>query len=223
MGRLFGKMLCAAVLSATIVPSVRAELVTYTFDGPQFIAGQRTPLTDRAPNTGSASFLTSFTSSPTANGFLIAPGPPPFGQLLVDDVIPIDTLTLTFNTPVFAVQLSFLVNVSTAAPPGRLELTTPVGSTSQLSGIIPGLPIPVQGGTLAFNSGTAFTSLQLAGFGSATGTDRVLFAIDNVILSTTPGAIVPEPSSLILGGVGIVGLAGYLRRQRKGAIGKRTA
>jgi hypothetical protein len=85
--------------------SAYATPITYNFNAPQFTFLETTPLLNRAPNVGPATFLTTFTASPTANGFTVFSGAPPnsliSGQFLIDPTGAADSLLLTFNTPIF--------------------------------------------------------------------------------------------------------------------------
>jgi hypothetical protein len=203
----------ALVLCAWTVSSAHAAVVTYTFESPQFIPGESTPLLNRAPNVGDPTFRTDFTTAPNTTGFDVAPFQPnPLfsGNSLFDPLGGlINTLTLTFNTPVNSVQFVFGMNLLPNGPPGFITLTSPAGSQTQAAGNVGGI---FQGGTFSFSSSTPFTTLQLEAFDSAGG--RVEFAIDNLTLNTVPEAVIPEPASLTLLALGAVGLAGAARRRR---------
>lgn len=197
-------MLCLGSAAAA-----RADTVIYTFEPPQFTVGQTTPLLNRAPNSGLATFRASFTSSPTAGGFLIANFQPNVlfsGQSLFDPLLPADVLTLTFNMPVNQVQLNWAVIEA-----GRLELISPVGSTSQTSAAVGG---EFQGGTLVFSSSTPFTTFQLRAFTTA-GTPTI-FAIDNLTLNTAEAAPIPEPTTMLLLSSGLAGVGAAVRGRRRG-------
>jgi hypothetical protein len=92
-----GSVLCALVLCAAGTAPARAALVTYTFEAPNFLFGQTTPLLNRAPNVGDPTFLASFTSAPAPNGLQITVG----GQnpLLVGQVLFEPSVVPTADTP----------------------------------------------------------------------------------------------------------------------------
>jgi hypothetical protein len=183
------------------VSRANASPIIYSFESPQFSINQMTPLLSRAPNIGPATFLTDFTSSPTANGFAVlggagAPNALFSGQFIIDGAGVADALLLTFNTPVFQLQVDFGLFLLPTSPAGYLTLTTPVGSTSQAGGVVGG---SFQGGTLNFASVTPFVTAQLAGF-TGSGT-QIFFAVDDLILDTEP---IPEPATVVMVLTGLV-------------------
>ncbi len=209
------RTLCLLLFVTSAALSVSADTVTYTFGAPQFTIGQTTPLLNRAPNIGSPTFLTSFTSSPSAGGFEISsflPNPLFTGNSLVEPFgPPFDTLTISFNMPVESVQFVFAINQPPAGAPGRVTLTSPVGSQNQNAGNVGGA---FQGGTFSFSGPTPFTTLQLAAF-TSTGA-RVEFAIDNLTVTFTPQQTpIPEPTTILLLGTGLAGVAAKVRKRRK--------
>jgi hypothetical protein len=205
------RILCVLLFVTSAALSVSADTVTYTFESPQFTVGQRTPLLNRAPNIGSPTFLTSFTSSPTANGFEVAfaqPNPLFQGNALFESGGPLfDTLTLIFNMPVASVQFVFAINQPPTGAPGRVTLTSPAGSQTQMAGNVGGF---TQGGTFSFSSLTPFTTLQLQAFGGLG--QPVEFGIDNLTLTTQ---VIPEPATVVLLGTGLAGIAAKVRKRRQ--------
>jgi len=210
MIRQFIRVVVAVVSLSWAAPPAFATPITYTFEAPQFTFGQTTPLLNRAPNIGPASFLTTFTSSPTANGFTVFSGSVPnplfSGQHLIDPIGVADSILLSFNTPVFSLRVDFGLFLQPTAAAGLLTLLTPVGSISQPGGNVGG---SFQGGTLVFNSLAPFTIAQLSAFNAA-GVPN-FFAIDNLVLDTSP---VPEPATLALMIAGAVGIASRRVLQR---------
>ncbi len=193
-----------AILLLALAARAPAQ-VLYTFEAPNFTAGAATPLLNVAPNSGPATFRASFTSAPTANGFSVdGVTPPPFtGQYFIDLASPADALTVQFSGLVTEVNLSFLINVPLASPPGSLRAVTPAGTFSQAGGNV-GHNF-VQGGTLSFSVPGGISSMTLAGFDA--GNVPTFFAMDDLAL--TP---IPEPSSLALAGVALAGAACRWRR-----------
>lgn len=173
--------LVAAAVFGLVAPAAATQVI-YTFESPLFTFGQSTPLLNRTPNVGPATFNASFSSGPSASGFAVSTGAfgPGFsGQILIDPFPPsgADVLTVTVNTPISGVWLDFALFF-----PGRLELSSSAGLLSASTGP------SSQGGVLAFDGGTGFTQFQLRGI--STSEEPVQIAIDNLTLT-----LVPEPSS----------------------------
>jgi hypothetical protein len=177
----------ALVSSLLVIGSARSELVTYTFEEPQFGVAHTTPLS-RAPNIGPSTFQAAFSSAPTADGFLVfvnALNSLMTGQIFQDLVSPADTLSVTLNQPVNSVVLEFALLES-----GHLDLSSAAGNASQDSSIVGG---PFQGGVLSFSSATAFSTFDLKAFSDAGA--ATFFAIDDLRMNWVA---VPEPYSLAL-------------------------
>jgi len=199
----FLRIACLLSFCAIAALTVNADTVTYTFEPPQFISGQVTPLLNRSPNIGNPSFLASFVSA-QAGTFTIAPlalNPLFSGQGLFSPTTP-NLLTISFNMPVTMVQFVWAQQF-----PGLIQLTSAVGNRSQNSANVGGA---FEGGTFVFSSATPFTSFTLGAF--RVSGDPTNLAIDNLIL-TTPSSV-PEPATLILLGTGLAALTKLRSRKR---------
>lgn len=202
-----------AVALAAASPARAANL--YTFDGPQFSAGEATPIGPTAPNVGDPTFTTAFAASGDPGGADIAPGGFPSslfsGALLVTEGVGGGgPLTLTFNKPVSRLSVDFGLDAPSDDLSAFFELVTASGTVDQLS--TDAGAGPFAGGVLTFTSGTPFSTATLQAF-SGPGAPT-LFAIDNLVLTTA----VPEPSSLALLGGGLAGFMALVLFQRKKAV-----
>lgn len=204
MSRLL-RIVCLLTFCAFTAFTGKADTFTYTFEAPQFTVGEVTPLLNRSPNVGAASFQASFVSAVAGSyQILVFPANPLFsGNCLVSPLTP-NLLTITLNMSVTQVQF-----VWAQESPGRIDFTSSSGNLSQNSANVGG---PFQGGTFVFSSATPFTSFSLAAFGVTGG--PVNLAIDNLVLTTPTGVPVPEPASLILLGTGLAAIAKFRKPKR---------
>jgi hypothetical protein len=204
-------VLCLYALGAGVSD---AAPIIYSFEAPDFLLGQTTPLLNKPPDAaGPPTFTTSFTDAVNPNGYQITNIPENglmVGQSLFAPIVS-SPLTLTFNTPVTQFSVDFAIDIPNGFPPGFLQLVTPSGTVDQASSIVGG-GNGFQGGTLDFITASPFTTATLQGFTSG-GTFTTQIDIDN--LNLTPAASgVPEPSTLGLLGIGVAVMVGWRRKRR---------
>jgi hypothetical protein len=177
-----GKTSIIAAFAITVSISLsRAQTFTYTFESPQFVLNQTTPLLSKSPDVGPPTFQASFTSSPGANAFKVTGPifPSPFsGQSLINPGPAPNTLTISLNTAIQDVQLDFAL-----LAPGRLELHSSGGNISALT-------TTTQQGSLTFHAGSPITQFDLSGF--LNSNQGSAFAIDNLSMT------IPEPGAWAL-------------------------
>src|SRR5262249_47302564 len=101
-------VVCAFSLILLVPSPVRADTVIYNFNAPQFTNGSATPFLSVSPNIGPATFLASFTANTSTYEILTQGQIPQFnGQILKSQCFCAQSLTIDFNTPVFAIGLDF--------------------------------------------------------------------------------------------------------------------
>ena len=168
----------------------------YTFE--QFSTSSvTTPLFNVAPDSGSKSLLATFTSSPIAGAFSAGAGG--IGADLPGECGGCNqTLTVALNTFINEVSLAFTVGST-----DRLRLTSAVGTVEQIG--TPQPPVNRLGGILVFSSPTPFNLFSLKAEGGR-------FTIDNLRLSVSDAAPVPEPATALLVGAGLLGLSRWRSR-----------
>ena len=196
-----------AALFVVLASAASAGSVTYSFESPNFTAGQTTPLLNEAPNSGNiGGFFTNFTAVGGGSDygiFAFAPNSLFNGQSLVASTST-NGLVLTFNDPVTAISFDFAVDDSTS---GNLSMFIPsIGSFSFLGTQQSGGGFV--GNLISFSSLTPFFSVTLTGTNS--GGNPTQLALDNLTL-TTP---VPEPSAFIaISGIALAVMARRYARQ----------
>jgi hypothetical protein len=167
-----------------------------------------TPMIDVAPDVGLSTLRADFTSSPVGETFYVSTfyehSVVSGNVLLSNQGLPFNNvLTVTVNTFLTGVSLAFI----TAGSLPTLILTSPAGSTSATSTHWPIGYHP--GGMLEFRSATPFNVFHLTVPGDSG------FAIDNLSLTAIDVPAVPEPTTLVLLGSGLIGV--YWRTRRRAA------
>jgi len=204
------------VVAATLFFPVyaQADTVTYTFEQPNFLVANTTPIV-RSPNVGPAGFEATFTAAPQAGSFVILDFGQPnaliTGQYLTNTINfnANNTLTVTLNTPINSVSVNFAIQILFPSP-GQLVLTSAAGSTSQASALLPGAGLN-QGGVLTFSTAIPFSSFTLAAFDNFGNPTR--FAIDDLVMETASAEPVPEPATIFLLSAGLAGAVFKARRR----------
>ncbi|MGH8217367.1 MAG: PEP-CTERM sorting domain-containing protein [Steroidobacteraceae bacterium] len=197
-------MVAAAVAS---VSAAKASDIDFNFNAVDLTS---TPLT---LSSGGVTVTFSSPEDPGAYFALQEPGTFSF----TDDVLlsnldgpPADELDITFSQALSSFSAAF--GTASFDAPGSLDLAalsgglsgTTVGTSSATGSIIDGSAFPE--GTITFDSGT-FDSVIL------TDASDPAFAIGDFSITTAPTTSVPEPSTLVLTGIGLAGL--LLARRRR--------
>jgi hypothetical protein len=215
------KVIGILALALAAASSARADAI-YTFDSPQFSLEpvEGTPIGPTPPNSGDPTFTTSFGTVNGGGAVIESSGVPDSllsGAFLV--TADIGPLTLVFSKPVFGLSVDFAVNALASDPVAFLELVTDSGTVDQFNMGAGGGPFA--DGLLQFTTATPFTTATLNAF--STPGFQTLFAIDNLDLTETPVAAVPEPSTwamMLLGFAG-VGFMAYRRKSKPALMAAR--
>jgi len=196
----------AALALLLIGSPAHATPVSFGFtDQPQ---GATTPLSESA-----GGLTASFSSSgdPLAFGIVESFFATLPGNVLVDDGVGADanlTLTVTFSRQITAISLLFALDDT--GTDGTLSLATNAGG-SATAGAAPPSGYQFAEGALSF-SGAAFSTITLTSTAPGFAVDAftvIPVPVGGVTNGATP---IQEPPSLVLLGVGLVGLAGLRRR-----------
>jgi hypothetical protein len=188
-------------------------IAEYTFDS--LAIGQVTPLLNVAPDVNPGTFLTSFTDTNPTGSFVVEGSLQPAlfaGNYVIELHGQTDGLILTFNTPVYQLDVTFGLSVAAADPKGSLRITTPTSGTASQTAANNGSMF--QTGVLTFGSSTPFTSATLQGLISD-GVTPIGLAIDNLEVNPNP---IPEPASvtLLCSGLG----AAFIRYRRRSSLSR---
>jgi hypothetical protein len=193
----------SAVVLATVLSTTASAASAQTFNFDTTPVGTAAPFSISSGGvTATFASAANFTVQPTFFSGLT-------GRVLFDNDVTVAPLTISFNTLLTGVSLRLGANSPLTAAAFTLQArngATLVGTVNVAGTVPPGFLFPE--GALSF-AGATFDSLVL----SSTARD---FAVDNIVV-TTSGAVVPEPATVALVGIGMLVVSAVAARRRSTA------
>lgn len=198
----------AAVCAATLAAAAPAAAQTFTFEG--VAAGTVTPFTSTV-----GGVTATFAAANQATGSLaVVALPPGFAPGISGNVLQqpsgLGALLIAFSQPLTSVTFNFATNGVSAINLLLFQGATQVGGGTFASALVSGFTFPGGVATLGYAGAGGFDRISVS-----SQTPPTQFLVDNV--AVTPAAVVPEPASVALLGVGLAGAGAVARRRGRRA------